>query len=114
MNGKLLDGWPEGLVVRGSKSNWHLGTSSTTWWLILFKFFLNYQQNQIRIQQAVKQEQIGGVAHMPEYKAVILRGLHRLETWIDRNLINFNKDKPKSCTRIVVTPYNKTDRGLAR
>lgn len=62
VNGKLLVSWLEGLMVRGSEANWQLGTSSTTWWLILAlilsKFFINYWQHQIPTQQAGKKEQI--------------------------------------------------------
>lgn len=95
--------WPKRLMVRGLKSNWQMGTRSTSWWLALiwFKIFINYGHYQIATQWNVKQKHIVGVVGVLDSWAAILRGLHCLEMWVKRTLNNFNTDKLKSCNNCI-------------
>lgn len=86
------------MVISDRKCNWSPVNISVPLGSILahFIFFFQninylYEEANCTLSSSEDDTKVGGLGDMPEGSAAIQRNLNRLEKWVDRNLVNFDK-----------------------
>lgn len=89
------------LIISGTKSSLRPVTSGVPQSSIEDPLLFNISINNLDIEaecalrKFTDYTKLGGVADIPDDQAAIQRDPGRLEKWVDRNLIKFNKEKRK-------------------
>ena len=94
-----LNGRAQRVVISGMESSWRPVTSrvpqGSVFGLVLFNFFINDLDEELEctLSKFADGTKLGGVADILEGCAAIQQDLKRLECWVQRNLMKFNKGK---------------------
>ena len=94
-----LNGQAQRVVISGTNSSWGQVTSAVPQGSILgqvmFNLFINDLNagKQCTLSKSADDTKLGGMADRSDWCAVTQRDLNRLEKWVERNLMKFNKGK---------------------
>jgi len=94
-----LNGRTQRVVISGTESTWRSVTSDVPQGSLLgpvsFNFFISHLAEEIRVYpyKFVNDTKLGRVADTPAACAAFQRDLDRMESWVQRNQMKFNKGK---------------------